>query len=60
MSPLGLRAPFGPKKRKSSSDGGAADALTPARRRPTASISSMNTMHCPPHFAASFLALRAR
>ena len=26
---------------------------------PTASISSMKTMHWPPHFAASFLALRA-
>ena len=26
---------------------------------PTASISSMNTMHWPPHLAASFLALRA-
>ena len=27
---------------------------------PTASISSMNTMHWPPHLAASFFALRAR
>ena len=27
---------------------------------PTASISSMKTMHWPPHLAASFLALRAR
>ncbi len=27
---------------------------------PTASISSMKTMHWPPHFAASFFALRAR
>ena len=31
-----------------------------ARRMPTASISSMNTMHWPPHLRASFLALRAR
>ena len=29
------------------------------RRRPTASISSMNTMHCPPHLAASRFALNA-
>ena len=29
------------------------------RRMPTASISSMNTMHWPPHLAASFFALRA-
>ena len=31
-----------------------------ARRMPTASISSMKTMHWPPHLAASFFALRAR
>ena len=31
-----------------------------ARRMPTASISSMKTMHWPPHLAAIFLALRAR
>ena len=30
------------------------------RRMPTASISSMKTMHWPPHLAASFFALRAR
>ena len=30
------------------------------RRMPTASISSMNTMHWPPHLAASLRALRAR
>ncbi len=31
-----------------------------ARRRPTASISSMKTMHCPPHFLASLFAFHAR
>ena len=31
-----------------------------ARRMPTASISSMKTMHWPPHLAAIFFALRAR
>ena len=30
------------------------------RRMPTASISSMKTMHWPPHLRASFFALRAR
>src|SRR5436190_790180 len=57
-SPLADRAPFGPKKRDSSASG----LFWPsaARRVPTASISSMKTMHWPPHLRASFFALRAR
>ena len=36
------------------------DEPSDARRMPTASISSMKTMHWPPHFAASRFAFRAR
>ena len=47
-----------------SSNVGSANSLWPPasalRRIPTASISSMNTMHCPPHLRASRFAFRAR
>ena len=61
---MGVSEPFGPKKQWSWIVPGTAVAVpewpapSACRRIPTASISSMNTMHWPPHFAASFLALR--
>ena len=60
MSPLGLIAPIGPKKCRSSVDGVIGCCPSAWRRMPTASISSMKTMHWPPHLRASFFALRAR
>ena len=39
---------------------GASAPPSAARRRPTASISSMKMMHCPPHLRASLRALRIR
>ena len=64
-SPLGLSAPCGPKKRWSLMSAGAkppAGAPPPSacRRIPTASISSMKTMHWPPHLRASRFAFQAR
>ena len=65
-SPEGSRDPIGPKKRRSSASAetsGSNSRLPPVPsdclRMPTASISSMKTMHWPPHLRASRLALRA-
>ena len=62
---MGVSEPLGPKKHSSSIVTGWAPVMNPPaprldRRWPTASISSMKTMHWPPHLAASFLARRAR
>ena len=61
-SPSHVSAPHSPKNRSSwivRVSSGVKPLPSDARRMPTASISSMNTMHWPPHLAASFLALRA-
>ena len=59
-SPEEVSAPKSPWNPRSA-DGGAVAMLPSAWRRiPTASISSMKTMHWPPHLRASLRALRAR
>src|SRR3954447_13971787 len=62
-SPDDVTAPSGPKKWLSwivPVSSGWKPEPSDWRRMPTASISSMNTMHWPPHLLAIFLALRAR
>ena len=67
-SPEGFRAPQGPYIGGASSAGrtGSRPVMLPPpapsawRRRPTASISSMKTMHVPPHLRARRRALRMR
>src|SRR5215211_7122595 len=65
MSPVGVSEPNGPWKSMSwmlagTVKPGPAPPWSAWRRVPTASISSMKTMHWPPHLRASFFAFRAR
>ena len=64
-SPLPVSAPCGPKKRWSEMSVGVKPPIgapppSAWRRMPTASISSMKTMHWPPHLRASRFAFHAR